>query len=259
VKRTEICVFIFFGIALFSAQALLADAALQPAFYATGSLGTRLLLNNDADQYFDASSLGFTASKFEPSFSLIGGGAIGFQSSSLFGLEVGGDIGPDRVLDETYRNSAGGTLLTAEETWNVYGFYIRPTLRFMSSTGFTDKPFFGVLGLKIGESFLDGTSEATNQVKGQTGTYKQSASTTTFGVSYRFGQMLSPSMDLGLEISYDYTIFSSVTASNGSGIYANASGIDENADGSRLQVDASGITVKLVLEGWFSEPVQDLP
>ncbi len=234
----------------------IADVKTQSAFYLAAGLGGRNVSNEDANSYFDGTPYGFSKTSFTSAFAPVFDLALGYQSDSLFGLELGATGGPNRGFDVTYNNSANTPVLNAKDTWTVAGVYVMPTLRLFRPTGVLEKPAFQTVGLRIGRTYLDGTLEASNKVNGQSGKYKQAGSTTAFGVAYRFQQMFTSQFDLGIEIAYDRIVFDEITTKDGSGVYANIKSPDTNADNSKAVVDVSGLSLRLIFSGWFSTPAR---
>lgn len=109
----------------------------------------------------------------------------GYQTSGLFGIEVGNSGGPD------------GSITVASNTtdWDSSVFYIMPTLRWWGRGIFSD-PYYQTVGFRLGDAmFSDGPV---------------TAAAADYGIVYRIQQMFGQAFDLGFEVGYDYEAFPGV-------------------------------------------------
>jgi len=237
------------------ARPLPADEApsLRPRLYAHLGLGVRSISSEDADRFFDLSSVGFPKPTMGPQIDPLVDLGLGYQASPWLAVELALGVGPLRAFSANY-TSGSTNLFTLETQWYAYTATVMPAFRFWRP-GLFRKPFYQTLGLRLGGAWLDGTVSLGGAVNGMTGQYSQSSSAFTYGAVYRIEQMLGQRLDLGLELAWDHAAFTSISDSNGSGVFYNMRGIEKDNAGHDLALDFSGPSLKVVLAFWFGSPL----
>jgi hypothetical protein len=217
----------------------------QPSFYWDVDGGARGVSNASISRYLNFTSPIRSESAIAPlgAYSQFGLD-LGYQFSGPFCLELGGELMP--VISAI--GSAGSA------SWDSYGVYIMPALRFWTRGAFK-MPMYQTLCLRVGPAFLYGNSAfytlpPTGSQAAGAGTYVQSSTAVDAGIVYRNQQMVSSTMDIGMELAYDYVDFDSVREN---------SGFATNAGGSRLALNLSGVSVKLVFGTWLGSGPKSVP
>lgn len=217
----------------------------QPSFYWDIGGGARGISNASIAQYLNFTSPIRAESAIAPlgAYSLFDLD-LGYQFSGPFCLEVGGDFMP--VISAT--GSAGSA------SWDSYGVYVMPALRFWTRGAFK-MPLFQTLGLRVGPAYLYGDSSfftvpPTGSQAAGSGAYVQSSTAVDVGIVYRNQQMISRTMDIGMELAYDYVDFDRIQEN---------SGLATDVGGSRMALNLSGVSLKLVFGTWLGSPPKSVP
>lgn len=249
---------------LAAAAPLLAEDAVVPpvapafshSLYIRLGAGMRLIPSQDFNRQFTSGSSG----PDNPDFWIQDTGlAIGYQSPSPFGLELG--VAGTNFLssglaavsssgaynDVKYTGRVGSQ--SYDESFFLGSYYVMPSMR-MPAPGLFGRPCINTLGLKIASTTLTGYSDYSGSYSSYYG-YSNSyytafkAQTTTYEVDYRLEQMLGQRISLGLDLGYGWANFS---PTNANGVRA------VRLDGSPLSLDLSGPRVALSLSIWIMRP-----
>ncbi len=230
------------------------EATNSSAFYINGSFGNIYNTSDDANHYFVSSG-----GNYPQAFCRIAGLGLGYNFNNHFGLEGGVNGGPDRVYQADF--IMGPKTITNITEWDASYIYLMPTLNFASYNNiFPDglHSTMHTLGLKIGSSYMDGTTQISNNYGGiYAGGYKQGSVGNCAGIMYRYTEMFGDHFSVSIECGYDWLQFHNIQNSDGTGYFEihPSTSPEQNADDSNLTVDASGVYLKFVLAGWFSSPV----
>lgn len=107
----------------------------------------------------------------------------------------------------------------------------------------------------MGPAFLNGAFRV--QDLDSTAQYMESGDGLDLGAVYRIQQTVRLPADIGIEVTYDHIDINSMVHSNGTGPGRTIEGPARSPDGSKIFLDASVFSVKLVLGGWFGSPIRN--
>lgn len=228
-----------------------AQAAKVPRWYALGGVGARQIGADDVNKYFDQP--GVTEQLMSGGPGLLYGAGAGYYFTPNFALELGLSAGPDRSYGMTY--SVGSVAFLKQELeLNVMQVFLMPQAG-VSTRGIFSKRGYHTLGLKLGPALLSGKETRTNLISGLTGSFGLSGSTFSYGIQYRFVEMVAGNFGVGLELGYDVVRFASLSGNNATGglaTYVLPQPAQTN-DGSQAYVDVSGPSIRLVFGAWFTK------
>jgi len=217
------------------------------SFYLLAGLDGKLLTNQDANTYFNASD------SCKPQGYPSGVVHVGYQFERWMALEASADFGLSRTNNITYTNGLLGTPTREVNTrWGLNTYSLTPAATWMG-WGYAN-----LLGLRMGAAVLNG--HVVDNAYGVDGAYDEAASALDFGVIFRSSRMVAGPVSLGIEIGYDWTRFTNITTENGTGFYSSVSSPERNISaighhGNVTALDFSGGHIAIVMGLWSNPPI----
>lgn len=213
------------------------------------SVGDDFVSNNTSNNYWQFSEPNYLSDK-----NGVFDADIGVQLSDPFGFELGYFGGPSGFKTDANTGNSSSPNGNAAGYWNVSGAYLMPTFR-LWQPGLFGLPLFQTFGVRMGPALLNGNFRTPDYNSGQY--YTESGDGIDLGAVYRIQQTVRLLADIGIEVAYDYIDINSMVNSNGTGSGRTIEGPARSSNGSRIFLDTSGISVKLVLGGWFGSPIRN--
>jgi hypothetical protein len=222
------------------------ETGVRTTAYWNFSAGDDFVSNNTSDNYWQFSDPNYLSDKIG-----VFDADIGIQLSDPFGFELGYFGGPSGLITDANPGNPSSPNENDAGYWYVSGAYLMPTYR-LWQPGLFGLPLFQTFGVRMGPAFMNADFNTNS-----TGRYTESGDGLDLGAVYRIQQTVRSLADIGIEVAYDYIDINSMVNSNGTGPGRTIEGPARSSNGSKIFLDASGISVKLVLGGWFGSPIRN--